>query len=266
MTKAFFGKVMWVGRATTFCVGLAVVLALVLGAGTTALAAVPGDPFKLGRLNTVDRATALVGRVTGPLFRVDNNGGGPALALEANTGAPPLTVNASAGKAPNLDADRLDGKDASAFLPADGKARDALRADSAGDAGTLDGKDSSDFYAAGSRAADADKLDGLDSEQFVRHPSITSPVRSAADSSRHKVVTASCPPNHLAIGASTRITATSGPGTGSEVPVGLTASGGGYGGWRAEAQEMVPWEGEWYLTVDPICVFAEPEVYAVEGR
>ena len=149
--RSVFCKVTWVGRATTFCVGLAVVLAVILGAGTTALAAVPGDPFKLGRFNNVNRVTALVGGVAGPVLRVDNNGGGPALALESNPGAPPLAVNAGAGKATNLDADKLDGKDASSFLAADGKAQDSTRSDTAGDAGTLDGKDSTDFHAAGSK-------------------------------------------------------------------------------------------------------------------
>lgn len=116
MTKAFFRQVMWVGRAATFCVGLAVVLAVAFGVGTTALAAVPGDPFKLGRLNTVDRITSLTGGAAGPLLRVDNNGGGPALALKSEAGRAPLTVNAGAGKAANLDADRLDGTDSDDFM------------------------------------------------------------------------------------------------------------------------------------------------------
>jgi hypothetical protein len=36
-------KVMWVGRATVFMVGLAVILALVLGVATTALGATEGN-------------------------------------------------------------------------------------------------------------------------------------------------------------------------------------------------------------------------------
>jgi hypothetical protein len=100
-----FRKVAWIGRAATFCVGLAVVLAVTLGVAATALAAVPGDPFKLGRLNAVDRLTTLTGSVAGPSLRVENNGGGPALALKASAGGPPLTVGADAGPArrrPNL--------------------------------------------------------------------------------------------------------------------------------------------------------------------
>lgn len=136
MTKSVLAKVVWVSRATTFCVGLAVVLAVVFGAASTALAAVPGDPFRLGQLNTIDRVSQLAGAVAGPLLVVDNNGSGPAMDLRVEPGKAPLRVNATAGKATNLDADRIDGQDASAFLPAGGKARDAE---------TLDGKDSADF-------------------------------------------------------------------------------------------------------------------------
>ena len=50
MVRSVLGKVMWVGRATVFLVGLAVILALVFGVATSAFAALskPGDPFKLG--------------------------------------------------------------------------------------------------------------------------------------------------------------------------------------------------------------------------
>jgi hypothetical protein len=55
-------KVMWVGKATVFTVGPIVTLALILGVGTTALAAVPGDPFELGETNTINNAlTKLAG-------------------------------------------------------------------------------------------------------------------------------------------------------------------------------------------------------------
>ena len=42
VARSAFSKVMWVGRATVFLVGLAVVLALVFGAATTALGATGG--------------------------------------------------------------------------------------------------------------------------------------------------------------------------------------------------------------------------------
>ena len=79
MLRSVAGKVMWVGKATTFCVGLAVVLALMLGVASAALAALPGDPFKLGQSNRVDRLSTLVGTLAGPALRVDNDGSGVAL-------------------------------------------------------------------------------------------------------------------------------------------------------------------------------------------
>jgi hypothetical protein len=143
MLDAIFNKVLWVGKATVFCVGLAVVLALVLGIATAALAAVPGDPFRLGQVNSIDRVSTLVGSTAGAMLRIDNNGSGPALGLQvgsttdpnANTVAP-MTVN-SARKVNYLNADSLDGKDASSFLET------------------------------GQKAADADNLDGMDSSAFL---------------------------------------------------------------------------------------------------
>ena len=119
MVRSVFGKVMWVGRATVFLVGLAVILALIFGVATAAFAALskPGDPFKLGVVNEIDRLTTLVGAKAGALLKVDNNGTGPALQLEARAGKPPLVVKANSGTATNLSADRLDGMDASELAP-----------------------------------------------------------------------------------------------------------------------------------------------------
>lgn len=39
-------RVLWLGRGTATAMGIAVMLAAVLGVATTALAAVPGDPLK----------------------------------------------------------------------------------------------------------------------------------------------------------------------------------------------------------------------------
>lgn len=158
MIRSAASKAMWVGRTTSAIIGLAVALALVLGVSTMALAAVPGDPFKLGKINSINRVSTLVGSVTGPLLKVDNNGGGPALKLEANSGKSPLVVNADAGKAANLDADKLDGKDSSEFLGKTEKAADAVHADQADsatnaqNAGKLDDLDSTDFQRAGATA------------------------------------------------------------------------------------------------------------------
>ena len=48
LTKTILKRIMGMARGTATTVGFAVML--VLGVGTTALAAVPGDPFKLGKL------------------------------------------------------------------------------------------------------------------------------------------------------------------------------------------------------------------------
>lgn len=66
-------------------------------------------------------------------------------------------MNPTAGKALNLNADKLDGLDQSAFLKSNQKATDADK---------LDGMDSTAFLANNGKAADADKLDGMDSSAF----------------------------------------------------------------------------------------------------
>jgi hypothetical protein len=149
-------KLMWVGRATVFMVGLAVTLALVLGVFTTALASIPGDPFRLGQTNGIDAMSTLVGNVAGTMLRVDNNStgaGATALELQVEAGKPPMKINSGA-KVALLNADKLDGKDATAFYAAGSKVADSSHADTAdsatraADANTLGGKNSSEFAAA----------------------------------------------------------------------------------------------------------------------
>ncbi len=103
MVRSVFGKVMWVGRATVFLVGLAVILALVFGVANMALGATGGN-FLLGKRNVADAVSTLV-----------KQGAGPALSLVVEANQPPLKVNAAAGKATNLNADKLDGKDSTAL-------------------------------------------------------------------------------------------------------------------------------------------------------
>jgi hypothetical protein len=110
-----------VGRSVALAIGVGVVLALVLGAATVALAAVPGDPFRLSRLNAVDAVSRLVGNVPGPMLVVDNDSeaaNARALDLRVEPGRAPLVTSPDAGKATNLDADELDGQDSTAFFPA----------------------------------------------------------------------------------------------------------------------------------------------------
>jgi hypothetical protein len=98
MLRTVAAKVMWVGRATVFLVGLSVIVALVLGVATTAMGA-NGDFFKVGRANLASAVSTL-----------DKRGAGPALRVLVDSG-PPLAVN-STTKVANLNADKVDGHDA----------------------------------------------------------------------------------------------------------------------------------------------------------
>jgi hypothetical protein len=180
MPRSVASKVMWVGRATVFLVGLAVILALVLGLASTAFGS-NGMAFLLGRSNLATGVRTLV-----------KQGPGPALSLQVDSG-PPMAVDSST-RVTDLNADRLDGKSGTDFYAAGSKVADSSHADqadsatSAGDANTFDGKDSTRFadsshthsgadIASGTVEADriedgqgsnlnADQLDGLDSTQL----------------------------------------------------------------------------------------------------
>ena len=107
-------RALWLAKGAALFWGAALTLALVFGGATVALAAVPGDPFRLGRVNFVNNAiTTLVGtKSRGPMLVVDNNSavvGSRALDLRVAPGRAPIVASPGAGKAPNLNADRLDG-------------------------------------------------------------------------------------------------------------------------------------------------------------
>jgi hypothetical protein len=87
---------------------LTLVVALTLAVITPAVAATGGN-FLLGRSNTASTVTSLI-----------KSGVGPALQLVVPAGPPPMVVNAKAGKATNLNADKLDGQDSSAFAQRSG--------------------------------------------------------------------------------------------------------------------------------------------------
>jgi hypothetical protein len=116
MIRSVTSKVMWVGRATVFLVGLALILALTVGVISTALAGTGvGARFDLGKTNTVNAVSKLVGSVAGPSLLIDNNStnsAATALDLQVEAGKTPMKVN-SAAKVANLNADKLDGMDAS---------------------------------------------------------------------------------------------------------------------------------------------------------
>lgn len=98
-----------------------------------------GDNLLLGKANTADSVTILSGPANANLRITNTQAGSPALDLRVEAGSPPLKVNSTARVA-NLNADRLDGKHASAFLLAGGTAADA---------NLLDGLDSTAFCLAG---------------------------------------------------------------------------------------------------------------------
>jgi len=110
---------MWVGRATVFLVGLAVILALALGVASMALGA-NGNPWILGQGNVATAITSLGGAAGvdgGPMLRITNNDAATndtALSLNVQSGEAPMTVDSST-KVANLNADQLDGKDQSTF-------------------------------------------------------------------------------------------------------------------------------------------------------
>jgi hypothetical protein len=225
---------MWVGKATTFCVGLAVVIALILGISSAALAALPGDPFKLGQKNRVDRLTTLASALAGPVLRVDNDGPGTALDLRVGDPAaapatktvPPMKVDSQA-RVLNLNSDELDGKSAS------------------------------DFLSAGGKAADAETLDGLDSAQFMgafsgRNDAFT----SAFNSTPSKNISVQCLNNGKAVDGYAQIY----PNTESApIPVALQTVGSvGDDTFKATASEMTPYDGNWGISVSVLCVKAPP--------
>ena len=116
---AALSTTMWAGKAATFGVGLAVVLALTVGLASTALAGTGvGARFQLGQTNTVNAITKLVGSVVGPSLQIDNNSAdanATALDLQVEAGKAPMKVNSDA-KVANLNSDKLDGQDSSAFV------------------------------------------------------------------------------------------------------------------------------------------------------
>jgi hypothetical protein len=121
-------------RRGTVAAALILVLAL---AGTAIAGTGRGADLELGVVNTINNyLTTLRGSFTGPMLQVTNTGTGRGIGITVAAGKAPIVVNSSAGKAINLNADKLDGKNSSFFLPATGKAANADK---------LDGVDSSGF-------------------------------------------------------------------------------------------------------------------------
>jgi hypothetical protein len=140
-------------RRRAIAVGALILVFVMAG---TALAVGPGSTFKLGVINSISGyVTTLTGSNNGAMLAIKNtntNSGSKGLSINVPAGKPPIVVNGTAGKATGLNADKVDGKNASAFLPVGGKALDAFHADAAdtstnaGNANTVGG------YAANSLA------------------------------------------------------------------------------------------------------------------
>jgi hypothetical protein len=119
LTKGILSATLWLGRGTATLVGLAVLLALTVGLASTALAGTGvGARFNLGKTNTVNAISSLVGSVAGPSLKIDNNStgsGATALRLEVEPGKPPMSVN-STTEVQGLNVDSLDGMTSGEFL------------------------------------------------------------------------------------------------------------------------------------------------------
>ncbi len=171
MIKNAMGKVAWIARATTTVVALAIMLALVFGMASTAFGANGGN-FILGSLNNAATAiTRLTGNVNGPAMQVANNNAGTndtALDLRVQAGEAPMTVNSNE-KVANLNADRLDDRDSSAFLPSEIYEKPASGTIAAGSSvGTTAYCDPGDVAVSGSYAvADAGAYLKVSSERRV---------------------------------------------------------------------------------------------------
>jgi hypothetical protein len=115
MIRSALSKLFWMARATSTIVGLAIMLALVLGVASAGLGATGGN-FILGNANSAGAVSKLTASIANPALQLVNQStasGATALGLNVASGKPPLKVNATAGKATNLNADRLDGLDSS---------------------------------------------------------------------------------------------------------------------------------------------------------
>jgi hypothetical protein len=141
MTKKIYKRAMGIARGTALTLGVAVMMALLLGVATTALAGTGvGARFDLGKTNTVNAVTKLVGSVAGPSLQVDNNStnaAATALDLQVEPGKAPMKVNSDA-KVTNLNSDKLDNLDSSAFFRSTYTKEKATDSNGIGSPGALD--------------------------------------------------------------------------------------------------------------------------------
>jgi hypothetical protein len=114
MLRRVASKEVWAGRTASMALGLALVLGLMVGVASVALAGTGvGGVFNLGVTNSVNAVTELVSDAgtgpAGPMLRIDNNStatGATGLEIQTEAGQPPMTVS-SAKKVAKLNADKL---------------------------------------------------------------------------------------------------------------------------------------------------------------
>jgi hypothetical protein len=102
-------------RSTRLLVVAVGLIAAVIAVSPVAAGTGFGALFNLGRTNTVNGTSYLVGTTTGRMLSITNKGTGAALYLGTRTGVAPMVVSSST-KVIKLNADLLDGLHSSAFL------------------------------------------------------------------------------------------------------------------------------------------------------
>lgn len=245
-------KALRISRGLALATGAVVICTVVLGAATVALAAAlaaaPGDQFRLGKVNAISKVTKLVGEANSPRLVTDNNGSGVALRLLVEPGKPPMQVNSSR-KVARLNADRLDNKNASDFYAADSKVADSSHADQA------------DNATSAQNATNADKLNGKDSTQFVSGYNVVT-QSSDFNSNPLRSQTAFCPGQQVVLGGgaavSTSATVVVKSSSLNVAMISTGPSGSPPRAWQATADEMVDTNSNWRIIVYAICANTAP--------
>jgi hypothetical protein len=208
-TKNVLSGILWLGRGAATMMGLVVVLALMLGVTTKALAGTGvGATFDLGRTNTVEALSRLVGSTNDALLRIDNANGetsATALDLRVEPGHAPMKVDSST-KVVGLNVDEVDGNSASDFLGANDKAAGATFADQADHADQAAKADDAAHAVRADRAANAGKVDGLSADEIGVNGLEQVTAISDSDSDSSKTATADCPEGKMVVGTAYSIT------------------------------------------------------------
>jgi hypothetical protein len=229
MMRKILSPVLWLGRGTATLMGLAMLLALIVGLASTALAGTGmAARFDLGKVNTVNRISQLVGSTDNALLRIDNDSKGAdatALDLRTDSKKPPMKVD-SFTRVEKLNADLLDGQSADQFLPLGGK------------------------------AFDSDKLDGLEPAEIGINGYENVRKEGALDSTSVKSLSAACSPGKEVIGGGAEVFPSNADPNRTNAPIALRTNGpdiNGLESWSATALEVEPYPFEWLLFVRVIC-------------